>query len=95
MVGRHDANAQPGWEAFAVEFGLNLRRARNRAGLTQDAVAHRAGIKRFTYQSYEWGKSQSSAAANPTLRNLLALCQVLEVPLDELVPSEVPDLTRR
>lgn len=95
LVGRQDARAQRGWDVFAVEFGLNLRRAREDAGLTQEAVAHRAGVKRYTYQSYEQGKSQSSAPANPTLRTLLALSQVLEMPLNELLPPEAPDLTHR
>lgn len=94
-MGRHDASAQPGWDSFAVQLGLNLHRARNTAGLTQETVAHRAGIKRYTYQSYEQGKSQSSAPANPTLKNLLALAQVLGVSLHDLLPRDAPDLTRR
>lgn len=29
---------------------------------------------------------------NPQLRALLALCQVLEVPLEDLLPPDCPDL---
>ncbi|WP_256999597.1 helix-turn-helix transcriptional regulator [Microbacterium sp. SZ1] len=94
-MGRQDASAKAGWEAFAVQLGHNLQQARVGRSMTQGSVAYRAGLTRYTYQMYELGKAQSQGPANPTLRILLALSQVLEVPLHELLPSDVPDVTTR
>lgn len=76
-------------------MGLLLHRARVDRGLSQEAVAFRAGLTRYTYQRYERGISQSGEAANPTLRSLVALAQVFDMPLQELLPSSFPDVTTR
>lgn len=76
-------------------LATNLRRSRDRAGLSQEDVAYRAGLTRYTYQKYEKGESRPGTAANPTLRTVLTLSQVLGVPLSELIPDEVPDLRSR
>lgn len=94
-VSGSDTDANDGWRVFAAELGLRIHRLRVEKGLSQEAVAYRAGITRFTYQRYERGKAQSESPANPTLKTLLALSQVLEVTLQELVPSPVPDLTAK
>lgn len=78
-----------------MRFGHNLHRARVAKGLGQETVAYRAGLSRFTYRSYEQGKAQSQGPANPTLITVLALSQILEVPLQDLLPADVPDLTTR
>lgn len=81
------------WEGYARQLGTNLARAREARGLSQERVAHAAGLAGFTYFKFEKGESKPGTPANPTLRTLLALTQVLEVPLSELLPTEVPDLT--
>lgn len=63
--------------------------------MSQEEVAYRAGMTRYTYQKYEKGESRPGMPANPTLRSLLALSQVLDVPLSDLVPGNAPDLTSR
>lgn len=83
------------WDEFAAQMGIRLHRARVERGLSQEAVAFRAGLTRYTYQRYERGVSQSGLAANPTLRSLVALAQVLDVSLFELLPSNFPDVTLR
>jgi transcriptional regulator with XRE-family HTH domain len=81
------------WETFARELGLNLLRARQAKGLSQERVAHAAGIAAYTYQKFEKGESKPGAPMNPRLTTLVALSQVLEVPLPDLLPAELPDLT--
>lgn len=83
------------WAAFAQRFATSLRTARDIAGLSQEDVAYRAGLTRYTYQKYEKGESRPGHPANPTLRTLLALTQVLGVALHDLVPGDAPDLRSR
>ena len=53
-------------------------------GLSQERVAHLAGIAGFTYQKFEKGESRPGTPMNPQLLTLLSLTQVLEVTLEEL-----------
>lgn len=80
---------------FAVDFGHRLQRARLARGLSQEQVAYRSQVSRFTYQKYERGFSRPGQPANPTLKSLVAMAQVLGVELTELVPSAAPDFTAR
>ena len=54
-------------------------------GMSQEAVAHAAGISTFTYQKFEKGESKPGTPMNPRLRTLLALAGALEVEVGELV----------
>ncbi len=81
------------WNAYALAIAVSLQRERLRLGLSQEDVAYRAGLSRFTYQKYEKGESRPGTPANPTVRSLLAISQVLDVPLARLLPSDPPDLT--
>ncbi len=80
------------WADFAVELGVSLQRLRVDRGLSQEQLAYAAGLSRYTYQKFEKGQSAPGAAANPSLRNVMALAQVLGIGLDELVPQPWPDL---
>ncbi len=80
------------WNRYAVEFGHSLKRLRNARGLSQEQLAYAAGLSRYTYQKFEKGESMPGAPANPSLRNVMALAQVLQVPLDDLLPTPWPDL---
>ena len=53
--------------------------------MNQEAVAHTASISTFTYQKFEKGESKPGTPMNPRLRTLLALADVLEVGVGELV----------
>ena len=90
-----DSMSSPDWAEYARELGHRLGRLRIERSLTQQDVADRAGIARFTYQRYEQGKSQNGHPANPSLATLIALSQALEVSITELLPSNTPDLTTR
>ena len=74
------------WDAFARELGDNLRRARAGRGISQERAAHAAGISSFTYRKLERGESNPGTPANPRLRTLVALAEVLDVSVAELLP---------
>lgn len=77
----------------ARDLGLRLRRAREDAGLSQEQVAHTAGISRNHLQVIEQGLSDRASRNpfNPHLSVLLNLCQALQI--DVLtVMSEVPGI---
>ena len=71
-VARQNDSTDDEWAAYAQRLAISLRRAREHAGLSQEQVAYRAGLTRYTYQKYEKGESRPGSPANPTLRTLLA-----------------------
>lgn len=92
---KRNEDVESAWTAFAQRLATSLRSARDSANLSQEDVAYRAGLTRYTYQKYEKGESRPGHPANPTLRTLLALAQVLDVSLTDLIPGDVPDLRSR
>ena len=82
------------WEAYARELGINLLRAREGAGMSQERVAHAAGISTFTYRKLEKGESNPGTPANPRLKTLMALTEVLNVDLTSVLPDASPDIAR-
>ena len=83
------------WTHYASQLATNLRRLRAEAGLSQEDVAYRSGLTRYTYQKYEKGESRPGSPANPTLRTMLALSRVLGVTVASLIPPDAPDLRSR
>ena len=81
------------WAEYARELGVALSPHRHRVGLSQERVAHAAGVTRGYYQQLESGTSRTGRVANPTIQNLIALAQVLETTVAELLPPSPPDLT--
>lgn len=81
------------WDHYAREMGHRLVRARQVRGLSQARVAHAAGISTYTYQKYEKGESRPGTPANPRLVTLIALCQVLDLAIEDLLPPDPPDVT--
>lgn len=69
-----------------------LRELRGPTGLSQEQVAHAAGIHRNHYQLLESGLSdrKKKTPANPRLSTLVALCEVY----DTTVPDLVVDIFR-
>lgn len=72
-------------------MGLNLRRLRSDAGLTQVSVAERASISRTHYAALELGISSNGAPANPRLATLVHLSAALGCTLDDLLFGISPD----
>ena len=54
-------------------------------------LAHLAGISAYTYQKFEKGESKPGTPMNPRLFTLLALADVLQVGLEDLLPAAWPD----
>ena len=94
-VARTKFEHSEGWSAYQVTLGHNLQAARIARGLSQEDVAYRARLTRYTYQKYEKGESRPGTPANPTIRTLLAMSQTLGVPLTDILPPEAPDLRLR
>lgn len=87
------ASARPTWETFARDLGVTLARAREVKGLSQERVAHLAGISAYTYQKFEKGESRPGTPMNPQLKTLLALCQVLDIAPAALLVDPLPDVS--
>ena len=68
-----------------TSLGLRLQRARIAKGLSQEALAHAAGISTYTYQKFEKGESRPGTPMNPRLRTLIALAAALDMRVEELV----------
>lgn len=83
------------WGDYAGQLATNLQRLRLERGLSQEDVAYRSGLTRYTYQKYEKGESKPGTPANPTIRTLLAMSQALGVELTEILPPDAPDLRLR
>jgi transcriptional regulator with XRE-family HTH domain len=94
-VAKRTETEDEAWRAYAAELATNLRRLRLVADLSQEDVAYRSGLTRYTYQKYEKGESAPGRPANPTIRSLLAIAQVLQAPLSEVLPRDAPDVTLR
>jgi transcriptional regulator with XRE-family HTH domain len=76
------------WEQYVRELGINLARARQAAGLSQEKVAHAAGISTFTYRKLEKGESNPGTPANPRLRTLANLAEVLNISIVALLTRD-------
>ena len=71
-------------DAFTTAFGAHVRSLRRGLGLSQEEVAHRAGLHVTYLSGIERGRR------NPSLKNLRKLALALEIPLGELVSFDHP-----
>ncbi|GAA2950340.1 helix-turn-helix domain-containing protein [Microbacterium schleiferi] len=79
--------ATPEWADYAKQLGINLRRARDAKGYTQEKMAELTGISLYAYQQYERGSvTRGGAPTNPRLATVLAICEALELSVDYLLP---------
>lgn len=89
------ATSPNAWDTYARELGQSIQRERARIGYSQDRVAYESNLSRYTYQKLEKGESRPGSPANPTVKTLLAISQVLGIQLSALLPNDAPDLTAR
>ena len=68
-----------------MRLAYRLRNLRRERGLSQESVAHRAGIALYTYQKFEKGESKPGTPMNPTYHTLLSLAWVFDLPVTELL----------
>lgn len=73
------SRARPEDQAIAARFGVQLRRAREAAGLTQEALAESAGLHATFISNLERGYSA------PTLGTIVRLAEGLNLDPGELV----------
>lgn len=71
-------------DAFTNAFGAHIRSTRQKLGLSQEEVAHRAGIHVTYLSGIERGQR------NPSLRNIRRIAMALEIPVRELFSFEEP-----
>lgn len=81
----HEKDNLPDFGDYSQRLSYRLRDLRRERGLSQEAVAHRAGIALYTYQKFEKGESKPGTPMNPTYHTLLALAWVFELPVAELL----------
>lgn len=60
-------------------FGSNLRKIREKKGLSQEQIAYEAGFSRSYYTEVETGKR------NISLLNIIRIASLLQVELNELI----------
>ncbi len=70
---------------FSRELAHKLRLLRDASGLSQESVAHQAGISAYTYQKFEKGESKPGTPMNPRLFTLLALANVFDIDVRDLL----------
>lgn len=78
-------NIAEGYPSDVARIGDNLKRLRQAAQLTQEALAKVAGLKQGDISKWEKNK------ATPTTANLLRLAVGLKLPVDDLLTAMDPD----
>lgn len=75
------------WTAYAREIGLRVRTVREVRGLTQENLAHAAGISRNQVQNLERNRTSAPGQpANPTVETLFRIAWALDVAPAALLP---------
>lgn len=80
------------WERYARELGVRVHRLRVDRGLSQERLAVAAGMSAFTLRKLEAGAGNPGTAANPRLRTIVALADVLGVQISDMVPNWTPEI---
>lgn len=95
-------NLPPDWGEITIEFGRRIRRLREQRGMTQEDLAHAAGISRNQIQNVEAARSNVRDAdgrpipgsSNPALDTIWAIARALDVEVTLLVARETDDERR-
>lgn len=72
-------------ERFSANLADKLRNLREERKMSQESVAHQAGLSTYTYQKFEKGESKPGTPMNPRLFTLLALARVFDMDVRELL----------
>ena len=70
-----------------INVNENIRFLRKKKGWTQEKFSHKIGIKRSLVGAYEEGRS------DPRLSNLLKMCEVFSISLDNILKKDVSQLS--
>lgn len=74
-------NARMGWERWLKHLGQRLSVLRDESGLTNDEIAHRCGVTRWTVSRWFAGSYA------PRINHLYILAGLWDVDVEQLVPS--------
>ena len=77
---RHDS-----YYDYSAKLAGKLVSLRYEKGWSQASVAHKAGLSTYTYQKFEKGESKPGTPMNPRLYTLLALAEVFEIDILDLL----------
>ena len=69
------------WDPLCAAFGEAIRARRERVGISQEELAHRADIDRTYVSGIERG------VRNPTLKTIARLAKALSVPAHKLLAT--------
>lgn len=73
------------YEAFVKDLAARFKKLREEAGLSQERTAYSAFISPFTYLKFEHGESNPGTPMNPQLHTLIALADVFDMSILELL----------
>ena len=68
-----------------LKYGKAIRQLRQKKGISQEELANRLNVSRQTISKWEVGES------TPDMENLVAISELFEISLDELVLNKVPE----
>ncbi len=71
-----------------MALGDRIHQVRAESGLSQERIAARAGLSRYTFQRLEKGVGAPGSAANPTLATLMSVADALGVTIAALLPDQ-------
>lgn len=72
-------------EIFSASLGRRVFTLRRARGLSQEAVARRAGISLNGYKNIERGKTDKGVLTNPRAFTLIAVANAFEISVVELL----------
>lgn len=72
-----------------MDLGQKIKALREERGISQEALAEALDVSRQAVTKWE------SGASRPSTGNLLALCRVLEVPLETFTAGDAPKATEK
>lgn len=85
------------WATIAAELGDNVRHAREQRQITQEQLAHAAGLHRNQIQNIENSRNNARddegrpapGPGNPRLDTLWAIAVALDITVEELLPHRL------
>lgn len=83
------------WEEYSRKIGLQLQKERERRKWSQERVAYDAHMSKVQYQRIEGGGYRNDPVSNPTIKSLIAIAEVLDLKITDLLAQPWPDLRSR
>ena len=75
------------WPRYGYTLAVNLRQLRLERGLTQEKLAHLAGMSRSSISNLERNESNQARSVDPTMSTIYRLSAALQVTPSELFPD--------